>query len=144
MSVTVYLIEFKRPIPGWINVHYCGATTNLPQRIAAHRAGGTSKMFAIARDWEIDFEVVATWEFEDEDDGWDAERWLKEQHDLPGFCPNCGGTRDFSRGRHKGAREKYAPILARERQQRWYYCELRRNGLDHEAARDISRGRERA
>lgn len=144
MSVTVYLVEFARPIPGWTNRHYAGACHDLEDRLRRHRAGGTSKMFAIAKAWGINFEVVATWEFEDDDEGFDAERWLKEQHDLPGFCPNCGGTRDFSGGRHKGARDKYAPLLAKERQQRWYYCELRRNGLDHQAARDISRGRERA
>lgn len=145
MTVTVYLIEFQRPIPGWINSHYAGCTTDLEERIAAHRAGGTGKMFEIARVWGIDFEVVATWEFNDHDEGWDAERWLKEQHDLPGFCPNCSERpRGFTSGRHKGAREKYAPILARERQQRWYYCELRKNGLEHEVAKAIARGKERA
>lgn len=145
MSVTVYLIEFCRPIPGWINSHYAGCTYNLEERVKDHKAGGTSKMFAIARDWNIDFEVVQAWEFDDDAEGWDAERWLKEQHDLPGFCPNCSERpRGFGSGRHKGARERYAPILAKERQQQWYYRELRRNGLDHEAARDISRGRERA
>ena len=69
MTVTVYLIEFRRPIPGWINAHYCGATTNLDERIAAHRSGGTSKMFEIAKAWGIDFEVVNTWEFDDHDEG---------------------------------------------------------------------------
>ncbi len=146
VTVIVYLVEFQRPIPGWINRHYAGATHDLDERVAAHRAGGTSKMFAIARDWSIDFTVVRMWEFEDDDEGWDAERWLKEQKDLPGFCPNCSeNPRGFSSGRHKGARERYEPLLKKERLQREYYRMLRFDeGLEHEAARDISRGKVRA
>ena len=141
---TVYLVHFDRFIPGGKNRHYIGTARNLEKRIADHRMGFSGPIFRLARDWRIGFEVARIWEFNDTQEAFDMERWLKEMRNAPKYCPCCTTSPWRTSDAHIGACERYAERLKRERYAQQYYRELRLGGLDHQAARDISRGRERA
>lgn len=82
---TVYLLHFERPIsPKHTCQHYLGSTSNLAERIALHRAGHGSRLCQVAKERDIRFVVVETWE-----GGMDVERQLKKRKEGPRLCPVC-------------------------------------------------------
>ena len=143
MTYVVYLLHFDRFIPGGRNRHYIGISNDLDRRIAQHKAGNSGPIFAIARDWGIQFEVVRTWKFEDVQEAHDMERWLKEMRNAPKYCPCCTASPWRTSDAHLGACERYAERLKKEMFERQYYQELRLGGLEHRRALSIARGKER-
>jgi predicted GIY-YIG superfamily endonuclease len=81
----VYLIHFDNPISeNHTCQHYLGWTTDLPRRIAEHRAGGGCRLTQVAIERDIYFQVVRTWRgFRSQ------EKHLKRQHNSPRLCPVC-------------------------------------------------------
>lgn len=136
-SRTVYLIHFERSIPGGKARHYVGNTENLQLRLQQHREGRSGPLFRIARGLGIGFDVVRTWEFADEQEAYDMERWLKEMRQVPRFCPCCTASPRSTNGHHVGACERYAGRLRQRRWLRDRYVQLRAGGLDHARIREI-------
>jgi hypothetical protein len=86
---TVYLLHFAHPY--YHARHYAGFTTNLADRIAAHRRGRGSRLMAAVVHAEIGFIVVRTW------DGVTRafERRIHRDRHLPAMCPICASGRVF-------------------------------------------------
>jgi predicted GIY-YIG superfamily endonuclease len=82
----VYLLHFERKLAGHAG-HYCGYTSNLRARVAAHEAGDSAKLIeAITRN-DIRFVVCRVWPDGDRD----LERKIKQANNGPRFCPICCG-----------------------------------------------------
>ena len=90
---SVYLVHFERAHRG--ARHYLGFSTNIPQRIKAHRAGRGAPLLAAITRRGIPWRVVRTW---DRRDGY-FEQDLKRRFALADICPVCGGPRAYQRGR---------------------------------------------
>jgi predicted GIY-YIG superfamily endonuclease len=82
VSGLVYLIHFEEPYAH--ARHYLGATFNLEQRLALHRAGKGAKLLKAVNQRGIAWEVVRTWP-----GGWELERALKARKNAPKLCPRC-------------------------------------------------------
>lgn len=79
-----YLIHFDNPVGGSKAQHYLGFATDLPRRIAQHRASKGSAITARANHLGIGWQVVRVWRNAD----LDAEQALKSM--LPkNLCPHC-------------------------------------------------------
>lgn len=80
----VYLIHLKKPLcPTRSTQHYLGFTDCLPARIQSHLLGFGARLMQVAKERNIDFEVVRVWF------GTRAlERQLKEIHGNR-LCPIC-------------------------------------------------------
>ena len=90
---TVYLVHLDRayvggPGPRAAARHYLGTTTDLPGRIAEHRAGKGSRLLAAVAAAGIGFTVARTWP-----GGRELERRLKRRHNSPRLCPICSPRR---------------------------------------------------
>lgn len=136
---TVYLIHFHRPIPGGQARHYVGVTSDLEERLRRHGAGHGALLFRIARNWGIGFNVARTWEFEEIQEAYDMERWLKEMRNTPYYCLVCNPLAPRTNGHHHGACERYKARLEERRRQYERYVQLKRGGLEHRRIREIMR-----
>jgi predicted GIY-YIG superfamily endonuclease len=56
---TVYLLHFERPYRH--ARHYCGWTTNLPDRLAEHGAGRGARLLAVISEAGIGWQLARTW-----------------------------------------------------------------------------------
>ena len=93
---TVYLLHFEQRIaPGHPCQHYLGWTDDLPQRLAAHKAGTGGRQPEVAKERGIAFTVARLW--------WDVDRyfeaWLKLRKEGPRFCLICSGAPALRRAR---------------------------------------------
>ncbi len=82
---TVYLLHFDRPYRH--ARHYCGWTSDLPARLAAHRDGRGARLVEVITSAGIGFTVARTWAGNRH-----RERALKRQGGLSRCCPLCGVT----------------------------------------------------
>ena len=94
MSGTVYLIHFETPLGDLSNPrgqarHYLGYTTDLEQRLRAHRSGNGSRLMEVVAERGIGWTLARTWRG---DRG--LERRLKRRHNSPKLCPVCQGVHD--------------------------------------------------
>lgn len=80
--MTVYLIHFRTPYKH--ARHYLGSTSNLEQRLEAHRTGNGSRLMQVISEAGIKWELTRTWK-----GGRKLERKLKNQHNTPRLCPIC-------------------------------------------------------
>jgi len=95
MNGTVYLIHFENPY--WHSRHYLGFTTDLPARIADHRAGVGSRLLQVVNDAGIKWEVARTWKGDRK-----FERKLKNRKHTPRLCPVCAGEAAYKRAKKAG------------------------------------------
>lgn len=90
---SVYLVHFARPYHG--AQHYLGFSTNIPQRIKAHRAGRGAPLLGVITRRGIGWRVVRIWKRRD---GY-FEQFLKHNHALRELCPVCSGPLAYREGR---------------------------------------------
>ena len=90
---SVYLIHFARSHNG--AQHYLGFSTNIPQRVKAHRAGRGAPLLAAVTKRGIGWRVVRTWKRKD---GY-FEQHLKRSFKLRDLCPMCSGPHAHKRGK---------------------------------------------
>lgn len=88
----VYLVHFSRRHRG--AQHYLGFSTNIPQRLEAHRAGRGAPLLAAITKRGIRWHVVRTWRRKD---GF-FEQGLKRRYALRELCPVCSGPHAHKRG----------------------------------------------
>jgi predicted GIY-YIG superfamily endonuclease len=88
MTGWIYLLHFDRPISAaHTTQHYLGYTTDLDQRLRAHRNGKGSRLCQVARQRGIHFRVAEVWVGDR-----DLERALKRLKNAPKRCPYCQNT----------------------------------------------------
>lgn len=80
---SVYLVHMARALNG--ARHYLGFSTNVPQRVKAHKAGRGSPLLGAATKRGISWKVVRTWR---KRDGY-FEQELKRKNELKELCPLC-------------------------------------------------------
>lgn len=80
---TVYLLHFDQPYRH--ARHYCGWTSDLTARLAAHADGRGARLIAVITEAGIGFKLARTW-----DGGRTRERQIKRQGGLSRCCPMCG------------------------------------------------------
>jgi hypothetical protein len=81
----IYLLHFDRPIStNHTTQHYIGYSTDLDQRIRAHRNGKGSRLCQVARQRGIHFRVAEVWVGDR-----NLERALKCLKNAPQLCPYC-------------------------------------------------------
>jgi len=78
----IYLIHFDTPYKH--ARHYLGWTTNLDERLAAHRNGNGARLMEVIVNAGITWRLARTWTGSRE-----LERQLKRQHNSPRLCPIC-------------------------------------------------------
>lgn len=79
----VYLLHFDRPLKEQAQ-HYLGWTSNLEERLEAHRKGNGSRLMAAVQRAGISFQVVRIWHGSRK-----LEKRLKKLRDESGLCPFC-------------------------------------------------------
>jgi predicted GIY-YIG superfamily endonuclease len=79
---TVYLIHFDTPYNH--ARHYTGWTSNLPERLEAHRHGRGARLMEVITDAGISWHVARTWPGDRT-----RERAIKNRHAAPQLCPDC-------------------------------------------------------
>ena len=84
---SVYLIHFARAFNS--ARHYMGFSTDIPARVAAHKAGRGSPLLKAVTAKKIPWRVVRTWR--KRDGFFEAE--LKRHNDLKDLCPVCSVRR---------------------------------------------------
>jgi predicted GIY-YIG superfamily endonuclease len=84
---SVYLVHMARSLNG--ARHYLGFSTNVPQRVKAHKAGRGTPLLGKATQRGIPWRVVRTWR---KRDGY-FEQELKRSGPLSALCPVCKGRR---------------------------------------------------
>lgn len=89
---SVYLVHFARRHHG--AQHYLGFSTNIPERVKAHRAGRGAPLLGAITRRGIPWRVVRTWQRKD---GFFEQR-LKRSYALSKLCPVCSGPRAYERG----------------------------------------------
>jgi predicted GIY-YIG superfamily endonuclease len=82
---TVYLVHMARALNG--ARHYLGFSTNVGQRVKAHKAGRGAPLLGAASRRGIRWRVVRRWRGRD---GY-FEQELKRNHALSDLCPVCRG-----------------------------------------------------
>lgn len=82
---SVYLLHFARRFHG--KQHYLGFSTNIPERVEAHRAGRGAPLLAAVAKRGISWRVARTWRRKD---GFFEQR-LKRSFALKDLCPVCSG-----------------------------------------------------
>lgn len=80
---TVYLLHFHAPYRH--ARHYTGWTSDLPERLAEHRAGRGARLLAVVQGAGITWSLARTWT-----GGRGRERALKRQGGASRRCPLCG------------------------------------------------------
>lgn len=90
---TVYLIHLDPPYKH--ARHYTGWTSNLGERLEAHRAGRGARLLEVVKEAGGSWRLARTWP------GPKAlERAIKDLHAAPEFCPECSPhPRQLSKGR---------------------------------------------
>jgi predicted GIY-YIG superfamily endonuclease len=88
----VYLVHFARPYNG--AQHYLGFSTNIPERVKAHRAGRGAPLLAAVTRRGIPWRVARIWR---KKDGFFEQR-LKRNFALKDLCPICSGPNAHKRG----------------------------------------------
>jgi hypothetical protein len=83
---TVYLLHFARKFRG--KQHYMGFTTNLSERLKAHKSGRGAPLVGAVAERGIGVKVARTWKHKD---GFFEQR-LKRSFALPDLCPTCSGA----------------------------------------------------
>lgn len=89
---SVYLVHFARA--HWGARHYLGFSTNIPQRVRAHRAGRGAPLLRAVTRRGIRWRVVRIWRRKD---GFFEQR-LKHNHALRDLCPVCAGPHVYRKG----------------------------------------------
>ncbi len=84
---SVYLVHMARALHG--ARHYLGFSTNVPQRVKAHKAGRGTPLLGAATKRGIAWRVVRQWH---KRDGY-FEQELKRNYELKHLCPVCKGRR---------------------------------------------------
>lgn len=84
---SVYLVHMARSING--ARHYLGFSTNIAQRMRAHKSGRGTPLLAAAAKRGIGFKVVRRWH---KRDGY-FEQELKRRGPLKELCPVCSKGR---------------------------------------------------
>lgn len=79
---TVYLIHFQKPYKH--AKHYLGYSSNLDDRLDAHRKGNGARLMEVVGNEGIDWVLARTWK-----GGRGLERKLKNQKNSPRLCPIC-------------------------------------------------------
>lgn len=93
---TVYLLHLDPPVGH--SRHYVGWTSNLVQRLEAHREGRGARLLEVARERGGTFRLARTWLGSKV-----TERAIKNLHNGPTLCPECSPQpRPLSRGRVAG------------------------------------------
>ncbi len=92
---SVYLVHFARPHHG--AQHYMGFSTNVPERVKAHRAGQGAPLLAAVTRRGIPWRVVRIWRGKD---GFFEQR-LKRSFALRDLCPACSGPHAHNRGKSR-------------------------------------------
>ena len=80
---TIYLLHFDRPYRH--ARHYTGWTTNLPDRLAAHRNGQGARLISVIIQAGIGFTLARTWQGDR-----CRERLITRQGGAARRCPACG------------------------------------------------------
>jgi predicted GIY-YIG superfamily endonuclease len=80
---TIYLLHFDRPYRH--ARHYTGWTTNLPDRLSAHRNGQGARLISVIIQAGIGFTLARTWQGDRR-----RERLIKRQGGAARRCPVCG------------------------------------------------------
>ena len=88
---SVYLIHFESRLHG--AQHYLGFSTNIPQRVKAHKAGRGAPLLAAVSKLGIGWRVVRIWRRKD---GY-FEQALKRRFALRDLCPACSGPHAHKR-----------------------------------------------
>jgi len=99
---SVYLVHFARSYNG--AQHYLGFSTNIPQRVKAHRSGRGAPLLAAVTKRGITWRVVRTWQKKD---------GFFEQHLKRGYTP----TRP--QRRYGALRTSYCTATPRRRLKMW-------------------------
>src|SRR5262245_46408846 len=81
----IYLLHFDRPYRH--ARHYCGWTTNLPERLACHATGRGARLLEVVAAEGIGWQLARTWI-----DDRHRERAIKNQGGLSRSCAICGVT----------------------------------------------------
>jgi predicted GIY-YIG superfamily endonuclease len=90
---TVYLLHLDPPLKH--ARHYTGWTSNLDERLEAHRTGRGARLMEVVKEAGGTFRLARTW-----DGPRDLERAIKNHHNAPRLCPVCSPCpRPLSRGR---------------------------------------------
>ena len=79
----IYLLHFDRPYRH--ARHYCGWTTNLPERLASHATGHGARLLEVVAAAGIGWQLARTW-IGDRHREWA----IKNQGGLSRSCPMCG------------------------------------------------------
>jgi predicted GIY-YIG superfamily endonuclease len=81
----VYLLHFDRPYRH--ARHYCGWTTNVPERLATHATGRGARLLEVVAADGIGWQLARIWIGNRH-----RERAIKNQGGLSRSCPLCGVT----------------------------------------------------
>lgn len=81
--MAVYLIHFEERY--YHAGHYLGYSSNLAERIRAHRESRGARLMEVVNELGIHWRVVRVWP----DGGYELERALKAQRNGPRLCPLC-------------------------------------------------------
>lgn len=86
-----YLLHFAQFIaPGKHTCrHYSGSTTDLARRIQEHRDGHSARLLEVAKERDIDFQIVRFWETATEAEAREEEKRIKGLKNGPKLCPIC-------------------------------------------------------
>ncbi len=93
---SVYLVHSARAHRG--AKHYLGFSTNIPERVKAHKAGRGAPLLGAMTERGIPWRVVRTWQRRD---GY-FEQFLKRKFELKELCPVCSGPSAYRKGNRKG------------------------------------------
>lgn len=88
----VYQAHFSRPIsPDHTCQHYFGSAMDLVKRVRIHRERPDARLMQVAKERDISFQIVRTWQVPDGESLRAAERKIKNQKNGPRLCPICNG-----------------------------------------------------
>lgn len=94
---TVYLLHLDPPLKH--ARHYTGWTSNLDQRLDAHRKGRGARLMEVVKEAGGTFRLVRTWPGDRS-----LERAIKDRKEAPKLCPECTPQpAPVTRGRSAGA-----------------------------------------
>ena len=96
----VYLLHFDKPLAH--AQHYCGYTPNgVDARVKLHRTKLGAHLTKAAVESGCELQIAQVWEHGSWQEARRQERQMKKTHNLPRYCPLCGGrvwTADEAKG----------------------------------------------
>lgn len=105
---TVYLLHLDPPLKH--ARHYVGWTSNLDERLEAHRAGRGARLLEAVKEAGGSFHLVRTWA-----GSRSLERAIKDRKEAPKLCPGCSPSpKPVARGRSAPAAARREPAAAAE------------------------------